>query len=73
LNEKVALVENHQNHYIVTTLIAINDDGEELGHTHSIIYHEDDTQVVFDLEELLKSLWDGDKKTLAKEINNFYP
>jgi len=40
----VAIVEYHQKSYIVIMLQAMNDDGEEIKHTHSIICYEDDKE-----------------------------
>jgi len=70
LNKKVALVEHHQKSYIVITLYAINDDGEELKYNYSIIYLEYDLRVVFDLEELVRSLQEGNMEALAHKINH---
>jgi len=42
LKEKVSLVEQHQDKYIVITLQACDKFWKEIKHTHSIVMHKDD-------------------------------
>ena len=70
VKEKVALIEYHQKEYVVITLQAIDDKGEECRHTHSIVCHEEDDRAVFDFQELIRSLQEGGKDALATEISS---
>jgi len=69
LEEKVSLVEQHQDKYVVITLQACNRSGKEINHKHSIVMHEDDAVGVFDLDNLMHNLHKGNHDQLAKDFH----
>ena len=68
LNEKVALIENHQKNYMVITLLAHTNDGESIKHSHSIVCHEDDHCGIFDFYTLITDLQSASLNDIADEF-----
>ena len=74
LNEKISLVECHQRHYMLIVLQAVDNDGRDIPHNHSIVCHEEDTRGTFDLDTLLAFLQGTSLETLAEDFSRqFHP
>ena len=74
INEKVSLVECHQSHYMLIVLQAVDNNGRELAHNHTIVCHEDGRSGEFDLETLLAFPQGTSMETLAEDFSRqFHP
>ena len=74
INEKVSLMECHQSHYMLIVLQAVDNNGRELAHNHTIVCHEDGRSGEFDLETLLAFLHGTSMETLAEDFSRqFHP
>ena len=59
---------------MVIVLQAIDSDGREIPHNHSIVCHKEDTRGAFDLDTLLAFLQGTSVETLAEDFSRqFHP
>ena len=54
---------------MLIVLQAVDNDGHEIPHNHSIVSHEEDTRGAFDLDTLLAFLQETSMETLAEDFN----
>ena len=67
LNEKVTLLENFYEEYVVITLKAVDARGEDTLHIHSIVVKIGDGVVTFDINRLLDTLIGTSMEELGPE------
>ena len=68
INEKVALIENPHTDYIVIVLQAVDSEGINLPHIHSIVLHSDQNHGLFDLENLCTFLQGTSMDSLSEDF-----
>jgi len=69
LEEKVSLVEQHRDKYVVITLHTLDKSGKEIKHMHSIVMHKDNNVGVFDLDNLVIHLYEGNHNELVESFH----
>jgi len=69
LEEKVSLVEQHQDKYVVIILQSCDKSRKEIKHTQSIVMHEDDAVGVFNLDNLVNNLHEGNHDQLVEDFH----
>ena len=72
LDEKVTLLENFYQEYVVITLQAIDARGKDTQHIHSIGVKIGDGVVVFDINRLLDTLTGTSMEDLRPELESKY-
>ena len=70
LNEKVILLENFYQEYVVITLQAVNRDGVDTKHIHSIVVKIGQGVVAFDINGLLDTLTGTSMEELRPELES---
>ena len=68
LNEKVILLENFYQEYVVITLQAVDSDGADAEHIHSIVVRIGEGVAVFDINGLLDTLTRTSMEELCPEL-----
>ena len=72
LDEKVTLLENFYQEYVVITLQAVDAMGEDTLHIHSIVVKIGDGVAAFDIKRLLDSLIGTSMEELCPELESKY-
>ena len=72
LDEKVTLLENFYQEYVVITLQAVDARGDDTPHIHSIVVKIGDDVAVFNINKLLDTLTRTSMKELRPELESKY-
>ena len=66
--EKICMIEDQRRQYVVLVMRAVDDNGKELDHCHSIVINANSTFGLFDLENLMALLEGCDMGTLNEDF-----
>ena len=72
LNEKVMLLENFYQEYVVITLQAVDARGEDTAHFHSFVVKIGDGVALFDINDLLDTLVGTSMESLHLDLESKY-
>jgi len=67
-NEKVVLIEEHVDEYVIMSLREVDDNGTEKDHVHSIVMNVNDRHGRFDLDNLITFLQGSQMEPLVEEF-----